>query len=149
MTRQTQIRPEFVTFAPGVLAPGVLYVSVEYATALHTCCCGCGNRVVTPLAPDRWCLMYDGKTVSLDPSIGNCSFLCQSHYLIERNAVIWYRQFTRKEVAAVRAADQRDRQPGRGSLIERTRPSLQRTQVPVPSRLTTTWWRRLLARFHA
>lgn len=33
-----------------------------------------------------WTLIFDGDTVSLDPSIGNWSFHCQSHYLIVRGA---------------------------------------------------------------
>ena len=74
---------EFVTFAPAALAPGVLYVSMEYATVLHACCCGCGNKVVTPLAPERWSLTYDGRHITIVPSIGNWSFPCQSHYWIE------------------------------------------------------------------
>lgn len=148
MTRQTQLRPEFVTFVPGVLAPGVLYVSIKYATVLHTCCCGCGNKVVTPLAPDRWCLTYDGKTVSLDHSIGNWSFPCQSHYWIEGNAVLWDHPFTHKEVAAVRAADQRAMKRAGAPLIQRAQPSLETDQVPAPAQSATTWWRRLLARFY-
>ena len=81
MTR-TEITLEFVTLAPPVLEPGVLYISMEYATVLHLCCCGCGNQVVTPLAPARWRLTYDGRAVSLSPSIGNHSFPCRSHYWI-------------------------------------------------------------------
>lgn len=83
MTKQTRMLTEFVTFAPAALAPGVLYVSMEYATVLHACCCGCGNKVVTPLAPERWSLTYDGRHITIVPSIGNWSFPCQSHYWIE------------------------------------------------------------------
>lgn len=107
MTRLTRIRPEFVTFAPQKLEPGVVYVSMEYATVLHLCCCGCGNQVVTPLAPARWRLTFDGESISLSPSIGNWSFPCQSHYWISRNQVQWDRRFNDVEVASVRARDQR------------------------------------------
>lgn len=107
MTRLMRIRPEFVTFAPQELEPGVVYVSMEYATVLHLCCCGCGNQVVTPLAPARWHLTFDGESISLKPSIGNWSFPCQSHYWISRNQVRWDRRFNDVEVASVRARDQR------------------------------------------
>jgi len=105
--RQTEIRPEFVTLAPDVLEPGVAYVSMEYSTVLHLCCCGCGNQVVTPLAPARFHLTFDGKTISLNHSVGNWSFPCQSHYWIRRNQVLWDRPFGREEVATVRLRDQR------------------------------------------
>lgn len=70
MTRRREIRHEFVEFVPATLAEGVLYVSLEYGTASHLCCCGCGNKVVTPLSPTDWRMIYDGETVSLDPSMG-------------------------------------------------------------------------------
>jgi hypothetical protein len=106
MTRLTKIQPEFVTFAPQELEPGVVYVSMEYATVLHLCCCGCGNQVVTPLAPARWHLAFDGDSISLKPSIGNWSFPCQSHYWIRQNKVLWDRRFSDTEIASVRARDQ-------------------------------------------
>lgn len=106
--RLTQIRPEFVSLAPAVLEPGVAYVSMEYATVLHLCCCGCGNQAVTPLSPARWHLWFDGETITLNPSIGNWSFPCQSHYWIEQNAVVWDRPFSQAEIAWVRGRDRRD-----------------------------------------
>jgi hypothetical protein len=105
--KQTEIRPEFVSLAPDVLEPGIAYVSMEYSTVLHLCCCGCGNQVVTPLAPARFHLTFDGETISLNHSVGNWSFPCQSHYWIRRNQVLWDRPFGREEVATVRARDQR------------------------------------------
>lgn len=105
--RLTKIRPEFVCLVPTVLEPGVAYVSMEYATVLHLCCCGCGNQVVTPLAPARWHLWFDGRTITLDPSIGNWSFPCQSHYWIEGNVVVWDRPFSRAEIERVRGRDRR------------------------------------------
>lgn len=146
MTRQTQIRPEFVTFAPAVLAPGVLYISMEYATTLHACCCGCGNKVVTPLAPRRWHLTYDGKTISLEPSIGNWSFPCQSHYWIENNAVIWDRRFTRAEVAVVRAEDHHDIERATRNGTNREQSATPTGQITVHGRGAPSWWRRLLGR---
>ena len=59
---------------PDELEQGTIYVSIRFATASHLCCCGCGNKVVTPIRPTDWKLIFDGKTISLDPSIGNWSF---------------------------------------------------------------------------
>jgi hypothetical protein len=87
--RADRIDHEFVEFVPEQLAEATLYISMGYATAIHLCLCGCGQRVVTPLSPTDWRLTYDGESVSLDPSIGNWSFRCRSHYVIRRNHVIW------------------------------------------------------------
>jgi hypothetical protein len=73
---------KFVEFVPEDIQPNTLYVSVEYGTAVHKCCCGCGEEVVTPLTPTDWKLKFDGESVSLAPSIGNWSFKCRSHYFI-------------------------------------------------------------------
>jgi hypothetical protein len=86
--RYRRLQHRFVTHIPRELEPGVLYISVEYATAAHLCCCGCGEEVVTPLTPTDWQLTFDGDTVSLWPSIGNWNFACQSHYVIGRGEVI-------------------------------------------------------------
>ena len=86
--RYQRLTHRFVTHIPRVLEPGVLYISIEFATAAHSCCCGCGEEVVTPLTPTDWRLIFDGETISLWPSIGNWSFACRSHYLIERSEVV-------------------------------------------------------------
>jgi len=96
---------EFVAFIPDVLDVGKLYVSMEYATVVHKCCCGCGREVVTPLSPTDWTLIFNGKTISLDPSIGNWGFECQSHYWIRNNRVRWAAQWSPEEIAAGRAHD--------------------------------------------
>ena len=67
------LRPEFVDVIPDELEAGVLYVSMVYAASMHKCACGCGRDVVTPLSPTDWQLHFDGKNISLYPSIGNCS----------------------------------------------------------------------------
>lgn len=96
--KQTNLRHEFVELIPATLEEGVLYVSIPYATAMHLCCCGCGTKVSTELSPAGWAITYDGETVSLDPSIGNWSFECKSHYWITRNTVRPARRFTRQEI---------------------------------------------------
>jgi len=88
MMQNTVIKHLFVTNLPDRLDPGVLYISIEYATAAHLCCCGCGVEVVTPLTPTDWNMTFDGETISLWPSVGNWNDACRSHYIIKRNQVI-------------------------------------------------------------
>ena len=106
MKRRT-IRPEFVELIPDDVQEGVLYISVPFATATHKCPCGCGEIVVTPIKPTDWTVTWDGETVSLDPSIGNWSLPCQSHYWIYKNRIIWSRRWGLSEIAAGRAKDKR------------------------------------------
>ena len=101
--RMTRLMHEFVDFIPDKLEDGVLYVCIQFATVVHRCCCGCGREVVTPLSPTDWTLIFDGRSISLDPSIGNWSFSCQSHYWIRRNRVIWDRRWSKEEIDEVRA----------------------------------------------
>ena len=81
------IQHQFVEFIPDTLEVGLLYITLEYRTAVHSCICGCGNKVVTPFSPRDWKLIFDGKTVSLTPSIGNWNFDCKSHYWITNNQI--------------------------------------------------------------
>ena len=97
-----RLRHEFVEHIPEQLDDGVLYVSISFGTVVHRCACGCGEEVVTPLGPIEWRLTYDGRTVSLTPSIGNWSFPCRSHYWIDEGIVRWARGFSEAEVALVR-----------------------------------------------
>jgi hypothetical protein len=110
MRRRRKIRHEFVDLAPAKLKDGVVYVSVKYATAVHNCCCGCGNKVVTPLSPTGWQLMFNGEAISLTPSIGNWAFPCQSHYWITHNNVQWARKWTAAEIASGREDERRRRE---------------------------------------
>lgn len=106
MNREIILAHEFVEYIPGELQEATIYVSIAFATAVHKCCCGCGNEVVTPLSPTDWEITFNGASISLDPSIGNWSFDCQSHYWIKRNKVIWAPRWTQKEIAAGRSYDQ-------------------------------------------
>lgn len=99
------LKHEFVEFIPEDLNAGTIYVSIRFATASHLCCCGCGNKVVTPIRPTDWKLVFDGKTISLDPSIGNWSFPCRSHYWIRNNRVQWAAKWAKEEIEAGRAND--------------------------------------------
>lgn len=103
--RATSIKHKFVNTLPDSLADGVLYVAMDYRTAVHKCCCGCGSEVATTLSPTDWKLVYDGVSVSLFPSIGNWSLDCQSHYWIERGKVEWAGKWTKEQIEAGRAHD--------------------------------------------
>lgn len=107
MRRRRKIRHEFIDLAPAKIKEGVVYVSVKHATAIHNCCCGCGNKVVTPLSPAGWQMAFDGETISITPSIGNWAFSCQSHYWITGNTVRWARKWTESEIALGREEELR------------------------------------------
>lgn len=97
----------FVETIPDAVEDGVLYISLKYCTAIHKCVCGCGNEVVTPISPTDWKLIFDGKTVSLSPSIGNWSFNCQSHYWIKRNEIVYAREWDKEEIQFGRTNDEK------------------------------------------
>ncbi|SFC59838.1 DUF6527 family protein [Flavobacterium phragmitis] len=101
------IKYKFVTSIPDVLEDCVLYISMEYGTAIHKCVCGCGNEVVTPFSPTDWDINYDGESVSLNPSIGNWGFECQSHYWIIRNKIIHSPKWDKEEIEYNRGQDKK------------------------------------------
>lgn len=105
--KHKELAVEFVESIPENMRDGVLYISTKYATAIHKCCCGCGNEVVTPLSPAQWSLSFDGESVSLEPSIGNWNFPCRSHYWITQNKVRTAAPWSQKIVDAGRAKDQK------------------------------------------
>ncbi|MEK4243723.1 MULTISPECIES: DUF6527 family protein [Janibacter] len=101
------LEPSFVETFPTTLRPGVLYVSIEFTTCAHLCACGCGEEVITPLSPPQWSLTYNGRDVSLHPSVGNWALPCKSHYIVDRGRIRWSYQFTKEQIAANRARDRR------------------------------------------
>lgn len=107
MKKRTQLDHQFVEFIPDRLEEGILYVSIAFATSAHKCCCGCGSEVTIPLSPTDWQLMFDGRSVSLQPSIGNWSLACQSHYWIRNDKVVWARQWSKEEIERGRIQDRR------------------------------------------
>lgn len=96
---------EFVLTIPESLSPDILYVSIDFRTAVHLCACGCGNEVVTPISPTDWSFTYDGESISMHPSIGNWALPCKSHYWIRRCQVEWAAQWTDEEIAFGRELD--------------------------------------------
>jgi hypothetical protein len=105
--RYSVLEHRFVETFPEPLEPGVLYVSMEFGSAAHSCCCGCGEEVVTPLTPTDWNITYDGETITLHPSVGSWTLPCRSHYVIRRNRVIEAPPWSDAEVAAERRRDRR------------------------------------------
>lgn len=102
------MKHEFVEHIPEALEIDVLYIAIDHDVAVHSCFCGCGLEVVTPLSPAQWSLTYDGRAVSLSPSIGNWSFPCKSHYWIRRGRVEWSTRFSDAKIDAVKAKDRAD-----------------------------------------
>lgn len=95
---------------PAVLEEGVLYVSDEYAIAIHLCACGCGSKVRTPLAPAEWQLRVEKGQATLFPSVGSWQLPCQSHYWVRGGAIVWAARWTEKEIIAGRTGETRRRE---------------------------------------
>lgn len=109
MNSGSSVEVEFVEFIPDELREQTLYVSIPFTTAAHKCACGCGEEVVTPLSPTGWKLIFDGETVSLEPSIGNWGLPCESHYWIGRNRIHWAAHWEQDRVEASRQARRAER----------------------------------------
>jgi hypothetical protein len=131
------LKHEFVEFIPEELEQGTLYVSIRFASASHLCCCGCGNKVVTPIRPTDWKLIFDGKTISLEPSIGNWSFPCQSHYWIRNDRVNWTSQWSCDQIERGRL---RDRQAKGDYFGDSEATSATDTDEIETRRPKRSWW---------
>lgn len=136
------LRVHFVEFIPDVIEEHTLYVSIEFATVVHRCCCGCGQEVITPLSPTDWKITYDGVHVSLHPSVGNWSFDCRSHYWIRDSRVQWAPEWTEAQINAGRMYDQRQKERQYGS----TGPEVTLGQTTRTARTSPLSWR-LWSRF--
>ena len=104
-----QIRPEYVEYIPEHIEEGVLYISKRYRTAVHKCCCGCGQEVVTPLSPAEWSVWCKCGRVSMWPSIGNWSYPCRSHYVIRDSRVLEAKGMSERQIQWVKANDRADK----------------------------------------
>lgn len=150
MTRAAKIAFQFVEFIPAERASNTLYISTEYATAVHDCLCGCGTKVVTPLHPTGWTLSFDGETVSLNPSIGNWGYPCRSHYVIDRSRIKWAADMSEQAIEHGRRHDHalRGRHFGGASIAAPV--AVPQAEESVPAVMPTTpvprksLWRRLL-----
>ncbi|WP_081159348.1 DUF6527 family protein [Ensifer aridi] len=105
MIRAEPMRHKFVDAFPERLERGVLYVALDFATMSHLCACGCGTEVVTPLSPLDWRLTFDGVTITINPSIGNWSLPCRSHYVIKQGVIHWAGDWSDEQIAEGRRRD--------------------------------------------
>jgi hypothetical protein len=150
--RHQTLEHRFVRNVPRELDPGMLYISMDYATAVHSCCCGCGDRVVTPFTPTDWRMTFDGESISLHPSVGNWNQKCQSHYVIQRSRVLEAGPWSTSQVEAERRRDKkakathygqrRDAQPNVASLVEGCASS---AATPATGRPSSSIWSRFKA----
>lgn len=139
MPRLKQLNHCFVKSVPDRLEAGMVYVSMEYASAVHLCCCGCGSEIVTPLSPKDWKLTFDGESISLHPSIGNWSFPCRSHYWIKSDRVRWAGDMTHDEIWEGREYDRWNRSGKASTEHKETEPE---TAIqPEPS-----FWRKVIGK---
>lgn len=104
----TKFRHEFIINAPDKLQDKTLYISMEYATVVHLCACGCRGVVSLPLSPAEWSMLFDGENISLYPSICNWGLTCESHYWIKNSEVKWARKLKQKELDFVKKRDKND-----------------------------------------
>ena len=101
------MKHKFVDIIPEVLQDEVIYISLQYSTAVHKCVCGCGNEVITPISPTDWSITFNGISISLNPSIGNWSFNCKSHYWIKKNRIIHCSFWNEKKIKKGRKKDKK------------------------------------------
>jgi hypothetical protein len=150
--KQTKLTHKFVELIPTEMEDGVLYVSMEYATAIHRCACGCGREVVTAISPTDWSFLFDGESVTLDPSIGNWNFPCRSHYFIRRGQVRWAGEMSQHDIERGRQRDRKNKndyfETGKasGSAFPE-KPAAQpaeRSLVPVPAVPPKSTWQRVV-----
>lgn len=149
--KQAALVPKFVEFMPEELKEAVLYVSMQHAIAIHQCCCGCRNEVVTPLSPTDWQLTFDGDSITLYPSIGNWRFDCQSHYWIKRNAVRWSGHWASEEIEAGRVAEIRAKKEYLGlsassDLLDGSHENKLTSSTPTGDGFWRSLWRRRMWR---
>jgi Family of unknown function (DUF6527) len=134
MKRDT-IDYKFVEYIPKELDEGIVYISTEFAVTAHLCCCGCGLEVSLPLSPADWQLAFDGRSISLSPSVGRGSSPCRSHYLIQRNQVIWATKLSPSAYKANRLRDDAKR-----AVTFETEPE---AAISTPTTETQGFWSRV------
>jgi len=134
MMRHTRLEHRFTAIIPDKLLPGILYVSIDYATAAHSCCCGCGEEIVTPFTPTDWRMEFDGETISLSPSVGSWTLPCRSHYFIRRGKVAEAAPWTEEQVDAERRRDRHAKQKHYAENEKAPPPSIpRRPEAPPPA----------------
>ncbi len=147
MLKQLHVEHQFVRHLPDELRPGILYISMEYATASHLCCCGCGEEVVTPFAPAQWKMTFDGDAVSLHPSVGNWLLACRSHYVINQGRVLEAEPWSEAQVAAGLAHDKAARSKMFDGASQPPAPVVSAAErAPAPTKWRKGFWAWLMGR---
>jgi len=144
MIRHTKLTHRFVKHIPDRLDAGVLYISIEYATAAHSCCCGCGAEVITPFTPTDWKMTFDGQSISLWPSIGNWYQPCRSHYVIDKGRIIEALPWNDRQILAEQQRDhdaKRDHYGQKPEIVDK--PVF---AAPKLDEHPQGWWSRLVRR---
>ena len=128
-TRITTWRPVWVDDMPEEMTEGEFYISGKHRLTEHLCACGCGTEVSLPLGRSEWSITYDGDSVSLWPSIGNCRLPCESHYVIRENRTRWCQKWSKKAID-----------------VGRTRDRAKKVRDVERKRVVKSWWKRVLRR---
>jgi len=128
---------KFVEFVPHSLEENILYISMEYKTVAHLCCCGCREKVITPITPTDWTLTYNGVGISLHPSIGNWNFKCKSHYWIKNNQVMWAGTWDEKQIHQTQIADALKKQ----EYYQNVEEAKEHTYIPKISKKLVSFFR--------
>jgi hypothetical protein len=156
--KRVRFSHKVVDSLPEPLQPNTLYVTADEDVAGHLCACGCGREVITPLSPTDWSISVDRRGASLEPSIGNWSFPCRSHYFIRSGAVAWAGDMSNKAVAQGRQRDKavkRRYYERQGMPLPRANSELATPLPPRPApraadkslgQKLKAWWKRLLDR---
>lgn len=132
------LEPTFVEFLPDVLEGGLLYVSIEHSMVAHSCCCGCGSPVYTPLTPTDWKITYNGEAITLSPSVGSWELPCRSHYIIKANRTIVAGSWTDEQIVRERQRDADAKKQYYKTAVGK----VERTPQIEPSRGSKRWWMR-------
>jgi len=143
----TQLEPVFVDSVPETLEHGRIYISIRFKTTSHLCACGCRERVVAKLNPNDWNLLYNGRDITLHPSIGNWSFECRSHYFVRRNKIVWAGDMTQEQIERGRLSNSERKKaavpvPTNSGLEEQT--VMQNHDDKLPVSRIPTWLRWIL-----
>lgn len=129
------LQVRFVGMVPEPLEAGIFYVSIEHATMMHLCACGCGSEVALPLAPTDWRFTYDGATISVSPSVGSWSLPCRSHYVIDRGRVRWAEDWSDREIEAGRNWDRQRKEVLNGAPAVQLPPD---DDTSIPAQIAVT-----------
>lgn len=73
----------------------VYYYDIDHGVSIHKCMCGCGEQTVMPFIKKGlninsnkvWVLNFINDKIDFEGSVGNYSYPCKSHYMIQKGQV--------------------------------------------------------------